>query len=188
MSVSILDGPSANASADAVSHLRATATEELRTLAARVPPHPRLARTHGTEMISASIPLNIVHAAFDHKNEAGRRAQDGNGKSMDDSAGSSPALVVVGELVEGGSLRKRAAVAEKPEAATGTVFGMMIGLLGQRLRPRQIFADVAAGLACLHGKGVAHGALSSENVLLDAAGRAKVCLMQLEDRCSFLGT
>ncbi|CAN0432778.1 unnamed protein product, partial [Ectocarpus sp. 8 AP-2014] len=38
----------------------------------------------------------------------------------------------------------------------------------------KVLADIAEGLACLHERGVSHGALSSENVLLDAEGRAKV--------------
>lgn len=41
-------------------------------------------------------------------------------------------------------------------------------------RRRRVLADVAEGLACLHERGIFHGALSSENVLLDAEGRAKV--------------
>ena len=43
-------------------------------------------------------------------------------------------------------------------------------------RARQILSDVCTGMAFLHGKEVIHGDLKSPNILLDGAGRAKVCM------------
>lgn len=152
VSVSVLDRPAGvGGGRSAAAQLRATATEEIRALVGQLPRHPRLARTHGIEVVSASVPVNL------------RNASSG-------AAAAPPMLVLVGELVEGGSLRGRVANA-KAKANQAAVGGSVGGL-----RWRRVLVDVAEGLACLHGKGVEHGALSSENVLLDASGRAKVCM------------
>ncbi|CAN0067932.1 unnamed protein product, partial [Sphacelaria rigidula] len=154
VSVSVLDRPvGVSGGKSAAARLRATATEEIRALVGQLPRHPRLARTHGVEIVSTSVPANLRSAPLG-------------------ATAAPPLLVLVGELVESGSLRARVANA-KAKAGQAAVSGSV-----GSLRWRRILADVAEGLACLHGKGVEHGALSSENILVDAGGRAKVCLCQ----------
>ena len=177
MVVTLEDYPGAGASSSADRNNAAStislpeiATSELRRLASLLPAHPRLARTHGSEASPVGIP--------------------GTG-SVGGGSGAGAALVLVGELVDGGSLRARldaraAADAASPDVAGGTGAGdeggaSIVG--GERgrletgekgLRWRRVVSDVAEGLAYLHERGVFHGALSSENVLLDDRGRAKV--------------
>lgn len=142
--------------------LSAIAASELRALASLLPAHPRLARTHGSKVISPQ----------------GIHSLSGGGRGGDGAAGTGESddrvfLVLVGELVEGGCLHDRV-VASASEG--GGVYGGNRGQEGKGFRPRQVLADVAEGLAFLHERGLAHGALSSKNVLLDAGGRAKVGL------------
>lgn len=184
MAVSVLNeqidvGPDDKNAAAAAARLRLAATEEIRVLAARLSPNARLARTHGTEVVSVLVPLNVKNAPtislLGDGGHAGEKAGAAAATVGDDVGVASPptamarhcrpVLVVVGELVEGGSLRERVVRARQSSEATA---------VGGALRRRQILADVAEGLSCLHGKGLEHGALSSENVLLDAVGRAKV--------------
>lgn len=217
--------------------LRRSATSELRALASLVPPHRRLVRTHGNESVSAQVPLHVV-------NKSNRSST--NGERGEEGEEGPPALVLVSEMVEGGSLRDRinaaaAAAASKetvttagdlvlvmaedgstddvntetaaaasaaiasttaeepangeealpppvegdgsktgvaPEPAAGEEASARRQQLQQQgqllLRRRKVLADIAEGLACLHNRGVAHGALTTDNVLLDAEGRAKV--------------
>lgn len=69
-------------------------------------------------------------------------------------------LVLVMELLAGGDLRTLLKNAEQqlPDE-----------------RSRRIIGDICAGMQFLHGKDTVHGDLKSANVLLDGAGRAKVC-------------
>lgn len=173
--------------------LRRSATSELRALSSLVPSHARLARTYGNESISTQGSLRIVH----HKS--------GDGGGEPDEEDGPAALVLVGEMVEGGSLRDRIKeCGAAAEAATGEETADVLEVDGEvgvegklsakggegeeearadssgelpaapLLQRRKVLADIAEGLACLHERGVSHGALSSENVLLDAEGRAKV--------------
>lgn len=148
--------------------LRRSATSELRLLASLVPPHRRLARTHGNEAVSPQVPLRVVHGGKSGSGGSGEGEGDGEGKED-----GPPALVLVGEMVEGGTLRARV------KAVAAVVSGGSDGDIGeggaeQLLRRRKVLADIAEGLAYLHEHGVAHGGLTTENVLLDADGRAKV--------------
>lgn len=199
LSISTSDPMAAVWSTASARLLRRSATSELRSLASHVPPHPRLARTHGNESVSAQAPLRVVN---------------GDGGKEEPVA-----LVLVGEMVEGGSLRGRlksaggaaAAAAEEgeEEAAGGGVAGEKAGVEAapsastskgagsseegapttpkasappQALRHRRVLADVAQGLAFLHERGVSHGALTADNVLLDAEGRAKVWAVRRRSR------
>lgn len=184
--------------------LRATATAELRTLAGLVRPHPRLARTHGNEMVSPHVPLREVNSGG---GGGGEMDTTGDGESVDANfAAVTTALVLVGELVDGGTLRDRVVAAgyaapcvgdegedggygdgDKPPSGLETP-GDFDGGGGKEedggvvwrwrgagvLQRRRVLADIAEGLAYLHERGVCHGALSSDNVLVDAEGRAKV--------------
>ncbi|CAM9485723.1 unnamed protein product [Ectocarpus sp. 6 AP-2014] len=180
--------------------LRRSATSELRALSSLVPLHARLARTYGNESISTQGSLRIVH----HKSGGG-----GGGEQGEEDGPA--ALVLVGEMVEGGSLRDRIKACVAAAAAAGEERADVLeedGEAGveenlsakggegeeearaassgeapaaQLLRRRKVLADIAEGLACLHERGVSHGALSSENVLLDAEGRAKLSLFGLPD-------
>ncbi|CAM9302839.1 unnamed protein product, partial [Ectocarpus fasciculatus] len=187
--------------------LRRSATSELRALSSLVPSHARLARTYGNESISTQGSLRIVH----HKSGGAGGAGGEQGKEDGPAA-----LVLVGEMVEGGSLRDRikacggaAAAAAATAAGEETVDVLEVdGEAGvedklsakrgegeeeasaaggggapaaQLLRRRKVLADIAEGLACLHERGVFHGALSSENVLLDAEGRAKLSFFGLPE-------
>lgn len=149
--------------------LSAIAAFELRALASLLPAHPRLARTHGSEV----MPPQGFHSLA-----GGGRGGDGaagTGEGDDFSIGNGRVfLVLVGELVEGGCLRDRVAASASEGREGGGVCGGERGEEGRGLRRRQILADVAEGLAFLHERGLVHGALSSENVLLDTRGRAKV--------------
>ncbi|CAM9572369.1 unnamed protein product [Ectocarpus sp. 12 AP-2014] len=181
--------------------LRRSVTSELRALSSLVPSHARLARTYGNESISTQGSLRIVH----HKSGGG-----GGEQGEEDGPA---ALVLVGEMVEGGSLRDRikacgaAAAAAGEETADVLEADGEVGVgveesvsakgsegeeearaassgeapVAQLLRRRKVLADIAEGLACLHERGVSHGALSSENVLLDAEGRAKLSLFGLPE-------
>lgn len=196
VSVSILDDPAvlfskniakasyaSNSKPFDVRAVRTTAVVELRDLASLLPAsHARLVRTHGVQMITATNPMRMLNgseAAAAAAGDARRRAEP-------------PALVLVSELVEGGTLRHRLAV-EKAEQQrrrrrrqqqhqhqSSAVEGAsgesdeLEGTRRRRLERRRALADIAAGLSFLHGRGVAHGALSTENVVLGADGRAKV--------------
>ncbi|CAN0011266.1 unnamed protein product, partial [Scytosiphon promiscuus] len=171
--------------------LRRSATSELRSLASLVPPHPRLARTHGNESVSAQAPLRVVNSGDD----GGGGMQEGAGKEEP------VALVLVGEMVEGGSLRGRmrtagaaasareetsaeavpSVAAPAPDASSGEGVPPPEAPVPRLVRRRRVLADVAQGLAYLHERGVSHGALTSENVLLDAEGRAKLSLFGLAE-------
>ena len=164
--------------------LRRSATSELRLLASLVPPHRRLARTHGNEAVSPQVPLRVVNG--DGASGSGEGGGGGEGQEKEDGPA---ALVLVGEMVEGGTLRARVKVAAAAAAAVSEGSGAEIGegaeegeeaasLAEQQpvrlLHRRRVLADIAEGLAYLHERGVAHGGLTAENVLLDAEGRAKV--------------
>ncbi|CAM9717774.1 unnamed protein product, partial [Hapterophycus canaliculatus] len=189
--------------------LRRSATSELRSLASLVPPHPRLARTYGNESVTTHAPLRVV-------NNGATAAAGQEGRKEEEPV----ALVLVGEMVDGGSLRGRiradaaaaaTAVAEKgpreggaagDEAGGESAAAKVLSSVStserdgseedgvpspeapatpQSLRRRRVLADVAQGLAYLHERGVSHGALASENVLLDAEGRAKLWLFGLAE-------
>lgn len=171
LSINTSDPMAAVWSAASAKLLRRTATSELRLLASLVPPHGRLARTHGNEAVVPQVPLRVVNG--------GGKVEGGKGK--DDGPA---ALVLVGELVEGGSLRGRvkAAAAAAAALSVGSDDEEDAGGEGAAeaapaqplLRRRKVLADIAEGLAYLHERGVAHGGLTTENVLLDVGGRAKV--------------
>ncbi|CAN0079868.1 unnamed protein product, partial [Ectocarpus sp. 8 AP-2014] len=185
--------------------LRRSATSELRALSSLVPSHARLARTYGNESISTQGSLRIVH----HKSGGGDGEQGEQGE--EDAEDGPAALVLVGEMVEGGSLRDRIKACGAAAAAAGEERADVLeedGEAGveenlpakggegeeearaassgeapaaQLLRRRKVLADIAEGLACLHERGVSHGALSSENVVLDVEGRAKLSLFGLPE-------
>lgn len=239
--------------------LRSTATAELRLLSSLAPSHPRLARTYASESVTPRVPVRVMNGYNNNdSNEGGDISTTGKridaktaeamattevGETATAMAAIIPghvALILVGELVEGGTLRARVAAVRKgtflsgaarsgPGSEVGSDFSgdsqengkkdenlewaddrhsekTSVGLgwsenersessgededggggavwrwhpeenTGTRLRVkrRRVIADIAEGLAFLHERGVVHGALSSENVLLDAEGRAKV--------------
>lgn len=169
------------------------AAAEIRDLSSHVPAHPRLARTHGSETITPGVSIHGL---------------DGDGQEGEGVGKTNASLVLVSDLVEGGTLRDRIAAESSvitaanmesavagldgPEAGAGgplTANGKgssrggddCVDEIGARggaerfsLKRRRVLADVAEGLACLHERGVYHGALSADTVLLDADGRAKV--------------
>lgn len=69
-------------------------------------------------------------------------------------------LVLVIELLPGGDLRTFLRHCDRPLSL---------------LRARNLIKYVYAGGAFMHSKATVHGDLKSANVLLDGAGRAKVC-------------
>ncbi|CAM9536577.1 unnamed protein product, partial [Laminaria digitata] len=193
--------------AAAAAALRKTATSEMRTLASLVPRHPRLARTHGSETTPPRVVASSSPRAVNNGGKEGARSGAGEGGGV--IAAETPVLVLVGEVVDGGTLRDRvaantAAVAEGRGEGVGGGGGgdgsTRIGAGGDGaaedgaaeggggetssrllLRRRRVLADIAEGLAFLHERGVWHGALSAKNVLLDAEGRAKLFLFGLPE-------
>ena len=92
-------------------------------------------------------------------------------------------VILVGEVVKGGSHRDRVAACVAETAAfvsedTEEGFHGIDGAAAQGgqeekgLWRRQVPIDVSEGLTFLHERGLFHGALSSDNVLLNARGRA----------------
>lgn len=71
-------------------------------------------------------------------------------------------LILVMELLTGGDLRTMLKTSEQPLPEE---------------RSRKIIRDICAGMAFLHSKATVHGDLKSANILLDARGRAKVCIL-----------
>lgn len=71
-------------------------------------------------------------------------------------------LVLVMEFLPGGDLMQRLRKARRP---------LEKGVL------RGIIRDVCSGMAFLHAEAFVHGDLKSANVLFDANGRAKVCIL-----------
>lgn len=174
LSINTSDPMAAVWSAASAKLLRRSGTSELRVLASLVPPHRRLARTHGNESVSAQVPLRVVNSS---SGSGGGEDRGGDGKE------GPAALVLVGEMVEGGSLRARVKAAEESalsgksadeEAGEGGPAAPEAAAAQPLLWRRKVLADIAEGLAYLHDRGVAHGGLTTENVLLDAEGRAKV--------------
>lgn len=122
--------------------LRGTATAELRELAAVLPAHARLARTHGHEMVAPSVALRLVNGAVGESGGAGDEVP-------------LAALVLVGELVDGGSLRERvvsaaAAAAAADAAAAAAADGKVAWTCGWKARS-MIAPSALIGSLCVCG-------------------------------------
>lgn len=137
--------------------LRATAVSELRALSTLLSSsHARLTRTHGVEMVTSSAPLKMVNCL------------DGQAFSRTEP----PTMVLVSEFVEGGTLRNRVKADKLQQRREQQQ--QRVGEGYRRLDRRRLLADIATGLTFLHGRGVVHGALSTENILMGSDERPKV--------------